>query len=307
MNVVQAVDRAHRAWRRGDLPQMARMIKRGLGIAPRNSILLSFWAECQLLLGNWAPQVWTMWNRTRWDSAELAVQEDYRALQSQWPEWDGWEDLSGVPILVWHDGGIGDAVNFYRYRALLEAMGAEVLWHVPASCAGLFEGVTLPGNITASCFTTVQSLPGVFRTTPDSVPAEVHPWGIASPSKGKIAACWRGGAGHLNDRYRSIDLPPTWTEWLLTLPTSGAWQDTIDLLRQLELLITVDTGIAHIAASLGVKVWLLVATVQDWRWLTKRSDTPWYKTVEIFRQTEPGDWTGCLVNVKQRLEVEHGL
>lgn len=307
MNIVQAVDRAHRAWRQGDLPTMARMIKRGLALAPRHDVLQSFWAECQLLQGNWAPGVWQTWNRTRWLSGSPELQADYRAMQDKWPEWDGVESLAGVPILVWSDGGVGDAINFLRYRPLLEAMGATVLWHVPETQTGLIDGVTLPGEISAACFTTVQSLPGVFGTTPETIPAEVRPWGDSRPGSGLLAACWKGGAGHANDRYRSIDVPPLWASRLVSLPTRGEWGATIEQLRTVDLLVTVDTALAHLAASLGVKVWLLIATVQDWRWLTTRSDTPWYRTVELFRQTEPGQWDGCLARVKARLEAEYGF
>ena len=69
----------------------------------------------------------------------------------------------------------------------------------------------------------------------------------------------------------------------------------------LDLVIAVDTGIAHLAAALGRPVWMLLPFVPDWRWLLGRSDSPWYTSARLFRQEAPGDWTGVLQRVKSEL------
>ena len=62
------------------------------------------------------------------------------------------------------------------------------------------------------------------------------------------------------------------------------------LLRDLDLLISVDTMPAHLAGALGVPVWLMLHADPDWRWLESRSDSPWYPTMRLFRQRRPGEW-----------------
>jgi tetratricopeptide (TPR) repeat protein len=71
-----------------------------------------------------------------------------------------------------------------------------------------------------------------------------------------------------------------------------AFADTAAIMKQLDLVITVDTATAHLAGGLGVPVWMALATITDWRWLTRREESPWYPTLRIFRQSTLGDWPG---------------
>ncbi len=77
--------------------------------------------------------------------------------------------------------------------------------------------------------------------------------------------------------------------------------DTACLIQNLDLVISVDTAVAHLAAALGKPVWLLSRYDGCWRWLLNREDSPWYPTLRIFRQDKPGDWAGVLANVKNAL------
>jgi tetratricopeptide (TPR) repeat protein len=79
-------------------------------------------------------------------------------------------------------------------------------------------------------------------------------------------------------------LPSTFDE------ASGAFMDTAAIMRHLDLVITTDTAIAHLAGSLGVPVWVALPRVPDWRWLLQREDSPWYPTMRLFRQTRRGEW-----------------
>lgn len=73
-------------------------------------------------------------------------------------------------------------------------------------------------------------------------------------------------------------------------------------LEQLDLLITIDAPIAHLGAGMGMPTWLLLPTVQDWRWQQRREDSPWYPSLRIFRQTTPGDWDPVFARVAAELE-----
>jgi ADP-heptose:LPS heptosyltransferase len=77
--------------------------------------------------------------------------------------------------------------------------------------------------------------------------------------------------------------------------------DTAAVILLLDLVITVDTSVAHLAGSLGKPVWILLPVTVDWRWLTDREDSPWYPTARLFRQTSAGDWPGVIARVRQEL------
>ena len=69
----------------------------------------------------------------------------------------------------------------------------------------------------------------------------------------------------------------------------------------LDLVITVDTAVAHLAGALGKPVWILLSSIQDWRWLLQREDSPWYPTARLFRQPEIGDWDSVIARVAREL------
>lgn len=82
----------------------------------------------------------------------------------------------------------------------------------------------------------------------------------------------------------------------------GAFMDTAAVMKNLDLVITSDTAIAHLAGGLGVPVWVGLPFVPDWRWLLDRADSPWYPTMRLFRQKSPGDWTEVFREMKVALQ-----
>ena len=78
--------------------------------------------------------------------------------------------------------------------------------------------------------------------------------------------------------------------------------DTAAVMKNMDLIITIDTSLAHLAGALGVPVWLLLATESDYRWFLNRSDSPWYPTMRIFRQTQCASWESVVEEVKKELE-----
>lgn len=85
-----------------------------------------------------------------------------------------------------------------------------------------------------------------------------------------------------------------WIEEIGLNSPTVTFLDTAAVMTQLDLVIAVDTAIAHLAGALGVPVWIALAAVPDWRWLTRREDTPWYPTARLFRQQVLGDWSGVV-------------
>ncbi|MDR3579531.1 MAG: tetratricopeptide repeat protein [Oryzomonas sp.] len=185
----------------------------------------------------------------------------------------------------------------------------------------------------------VLSLPRVFGTTLENIPHEVPylradalkvaQWRQTLPARGRvrIGLVWAGQ--EWPDPSRSIPLREylpllscpqveihslqvgKGTEEISALPEgceiidhSGRifdFADTAALLANLDLIISIDTAVAHLAAALGTPVWTLLPFVPDWRWLLVRNDTPWYPAMRLFRQTSPGDWGEAVGQVRKEL------
>jgi tetratricopeptide (TPR) repeat protein len=151
-------------------------------------------------------------------------------------------------------------------------------------------------------------------------------------AQARIGLAWSGNPEHSNDRSRSLPLAALGA--LLDMPmqyvsvqkvlrdeaTEAAWlaqrgvahfgdqlqnfADTAALLSCMDLVITVDTAVAHLAGALGKPVWVLLPYGPDWRWLTERDDSPWYPSMRLFRQTAIGDWDGVIERVRRHLQIQ---
>jgi len=88
-------------------------------------------------------------------------------------------------------------------------------------------------------------------------------------------------------------------------PTANStdFAETADIIATLDLVISVDTSIAHLAGALGKPVWIMLPHTADWRWFRDRSDSPWYPTARLFRQSAPGDWDSVLSRVEYELRL----
>lgn len=142
----------------------------------------------------------------------------------------------------------------------------------------------------------------------------------------KIGLCWAGSPGYHRDWARSTILAQWWpllqlpdTEWVvlltgerrddlegadvpnLTAPDLPDWGVTLRYIQTCDLILTVDTAMAHVAGSAGVPTWVLLPTPADYRWLEHRIDSPWYPSVTLYRQTVMGDWWAVLDAVRRDL------
>jgi hypothetical protein len=85
----------------------------------------------------------------------------------------------------------------------------------------------------------------------------------------------------------------------------GRFMDTAAVIKNLDLVITIDTSIAHLAAGLGTKTWVLIPEPPDWRWMIDRTDTPWYPNMRLFRQHAQGDWDTVIQDIIKALQEEY--
>jgi tetratricopeptide (TPR) repeat protein len=174
---------------------------------------------------------------------------------------------------------------------------------------------------------TIPAMPGYLRADP----ARQAAWAARlGPREGpRIGLAWAGSLKHRNDTQRSAPLaalapllahPATWISLqkdirpgdaallrtlsgLRQIPEGLAnFEETAALVAGLDLVITVDTAVAHLAGALGVPCWILLGARADFRWLRGREDSPWYPSVRLFRQPAPGDWPGLAAQVAAALK-----
>ena len=84
-------------------------------------------------------------------------------------------------------------------------------------------------------------------------------------------------------------------------PVPASFVDTAAIMQNLDLVITADTAIAHLAGALGVNVWVALSLMADWRWLMRAEDTPWYPTMRLFRQTRLGGWGDVIERMTEKI------
>jgi tetratricopeptide (TPR) repeat protein len=191
------------------------------------------------------------------------------------------------------------------------------------------------------CSAPLLSLPLIFGTTLETIPqtipyitpdpARLRTWAEKIPATDKkirVGLTWAGNPRYLNDRIRSCS--PSLLEPLAHVPdvtffslqkqrsadpptslnlidlTAGLtdFAETAALIAQLDLLICVDTAVAHLAGALGKPTWVMLPQVPDWRWLTERMDSPWYPTIRLFRQGVDGGWSDVIGRVAAALTDE---
>ncbi|ASG23278.1 tetratricopeptide repeat protein [Nitrospirillum viridazoti] len=105
----------------------------------------------------------------------------------------------------------------------------------------------------------------------------------------------------------TVDLPLAVREDLLDVGDGlRSFADTAAILAQVDVVITLDTAVAHLAGGLGRPLWLMLDTGSEWRWLTRRTDSPWYPTATLFRQARPGDWPGVVAALADALSAHVG-
>jgi tetratricopeptide (TPR) repeat protein len=262
-----------------------------------------------LLGGGRYEEGWALWEARR------AARKAAHAPPQGVPEWAG-EDLAGRRLLVLGEEGLGDQMMFARYFPLLNAKGARIVFVGSPALRRLMAGLgvdvvdsTAQGEAMKPDLWVYQmSLPHRFGTQLSTIPPPA-PLHLPAGSGGGVGVVTKGAAIHVNDDHRS--LPPRFAQRLLRLgrdlspEATGAadFLDTAQIVAGLDLVITVDTSMAHLAGALGKPVWILLpARATDWRWLRGRDDSPWYPTARLFRQRTAGDWEPVLRRVESALK-----
>jgi tetratricopeptide (TPR) repeat protein len=234
--------------------------------------------------------------------------------------------LRYLPGLAGQGAGITVSVPDALLPAVRDALGGIAVIGGQAPAPAFDEHAPLL-SLPHLCGTTLASIPPVLPLAPEA--GRRAAWAARlGPRRGpRIGLAWAGDPGHANDRNRSMPfatLAPLLTrqaDWIAVQkampeaeraalgrvrwfgPALTDFAATAALLTGLDLLITVDTGVAHLAGSLGLPVWLMLPYVPDWRWLLERGDSPWYPGMRLFRQPGRGDWAGVVAAIRAALEA----
>jgi hypothetical protein len=175
--------------------------------------------------------------------------------------------------------------------------------------------------------TSAQAAAGGAKRTTNSTNLAAGSESVVRESRGRlrVGVVWSGNPSHKNDRNRSMplcEIEPLSAvpgvrlfslqkgATVLPHPTSvfaetwmEDWSATAALVSQLDLVISVDTAVAHLAGALGTPVWTLLPFVPEWRWLLEGERTAWYPSMRLFRQSRPRDWAGVVGRVRDELSA----
>ena len=250
--------------------------------------------------------------------------------------WNGLESLNGRRIVLFAEQGLGDTIQFLRFVPQILARDAQVdLWVAPtlvrlvaASFPACRVYSEVPPDLVADFCCPLMSLAERLSIGSAGLPGVKFPYLHAGDlsrrsdeSRLRVGLMWRGSD---NPRLQNRSIPlaaleplrldetdyfsldkiihaddlELATAWNIRLPESnGDLADTAALIATLDLVITIDTSIAHLAGALGVPTWVLLPHNADWRWLEGRSDSPWYPSMKLFRQPAAGDWSSLITAI----------
>jgi predicted TPR repeat methyltransferase len=295
--------------------------QKALTIDPDDAVTHWNLSQVLLLSGNFKDG----WKEYEW---RLRV-KDFCRTDFRRPLWDG-SDISGRTILLEAEQGFGDTIQFVRYASLVAQSGAKVIVGCPKELTSLLQNVDGVQQAIShgerlpqfDLYCPIPSLPFIFGTTSESIPAKI-PYINAAPllvsrwrnklkddDSVKIGLVWAGREQRTFslDLFSPLSLMKDVTFYSLQKGEAAKqaenantrivdytgeisdFSDTAAFITNLDLIITVDTAVAHLSGALGKQVWTLLPAVPDWRWMLDREDSPWYPTMRLFRQSLTGDW-----------------
>lgn len=328
------------ATHRGDLSEAIRCYHRSYEIAPDLGQAKFDLASAYLRAGRWAegwqlyqyrheilPSTGPMPDCPKWDGAKtghLAV----------WGDQGHGDRIQFARFLPWA------RERSAKITLLTNPETVPLLYGYQSMLGGDITALYDPAQVKFDHHICLADLPMLYGCTPENIPPDP---GLLSPAATtdklgapglKIGIAWAGNRDHPNDNIRSmkfVDLLPLAADprnSLFSLQCGppaveiaqaraqrivsdmsgvidGEWAHAAALVQNLDLVVTVDTALAHLAGALGVPTFLMVPRFNDWRWLWDRDDTPWYPSVRLFRQDKPCDWKGVVNNVLAAIRALH--
>jgi Flp pilus assembly protein TadD len=257
--------------------------------------------------------------------------EHAREFMSLAPRWDG-EPMPGKTLLIHWEQGFGDTIQFSRYIAeAIEGSQANVIMEMQKQLVRLIQR-TFP-DIPVYCVG--DELPAFdAHISTASLPSRIAGFGADVPyiyaernprtgNRFRVGLCWAGSTQQLNDYNRSaafdilkpiLDVPNI--DWLSLQVGERAHEcgdmpridpkdfaDTADAIAGLDLVITVDTSVAHLTGAIGKPVWIMIPPTPDWRYPRTGNATPWYPTAKLYRQPARQVWEPVVEAIAHDLDA----
>ena len=328
-----------------ELPEALEWLEKAAAMRPEHPGLHLNYSLALLVTGQWKRG----WAEYEWRLKCPQFKFLQRDFQSSKPRWDG-QALQGQRILLYAEQGLGDAIQFVRYARLVTQRGGEVVLECQPALQALFRQVAGVKEVVAKgdnlppfeLQASLLSLPGVFVTTPESVPGPVgyiqvdankkQEWARRmGPANGqfRVGLVWAGNPANSAEWKRTMEPEElaalravAGVEWYSLQKVEGDgvaqrrpgglklvdwmgevqnFSDTAGLMANLDLIVGVDTSVIHLAGALGKPVWVMLPHAPDWRWLREQEQTPWYPTMQLFRQRQRGQWGEVVQRVAQAL------
>jgi hypothetical protein len=319
--------------------------RRALQLSPDDAEVHGTLARALLVSGDfkrgWAEYEW------RWKCPSFV---EPRPNVSQ-PRWNGTR-TPGRIVLLHHEQGYGDTIQFVRYAPLAAQRCESVIVQAPGelmapirrSMPELADVVPLAAERMPSFdfHAPLMSLPLLFSTTTKTIPAAIpylrasatlaQRWRVRVADDGarlRVGLAWAGRPKHPSDVRRSLLLatlaplggvegavfyslqkwdeqrqaarPPAGMRLVDCAGELSDFDQSAGLIQNLDLVITVDTAVAHLAGAMGKPVWTLLPFSPDFRWMLDRSDSPWYPTMTLLRQRAAGEWEPVIREAAERL------
>jgi len=265
-------------------------------------------------------------------SGVTKIREDYPQ-----PIWDG-EALEGT-LMLQSQHGLGDVIQFIRYAGIAKTLCDKVIVETHVDLKSLFETCPYIDEVYAigdevppfDAQMEIVYLPFMFDQVPqtpylfprDTPITEIVAIGDDYP---KVGIVWQGNTNHPNDMNRSCNAHSfkkildcakvfslqkgfkTRVPWF-DVTTIGCivknMEETASAIKEMDLVISVDTSVAHLAAAMNKETWLLLPYLPDWRWGVNGSETKWYSSMTIFRQPSPGDWKSVFKDVEEKIIYQY--
>lgn len=319
--------------------------KKALSIDPNDAGARTNRAQTNLLLGEFGHG----WREYEWRWRDGGQMPEFPAATL----WTGAQPVAGKTVLVHHEQGFGDTLQFIRFVDRLDAAGARVVLRVQDALLPLLRNYPHAHDVLGDTAPVppfdyhipMLSLPFAlnaresdFAVTPPYLHADsalAAQWNdLFSRADGRpvVGVAWSGSTTHVDDRNRSMrletlaplfeapvsfvslqkDVRESDRAYLAQLGERGVlvdvssrlatFADTAALIERLDLVIAVDTAVAHLAAALGRPTWIALPFTPDWRWQLDRDDSSWYPTIRLFRQRQRGDWSGVVAALRQELD-----
>jgi hypothetical protein len=240
--------------------------------------------------------------------------------------WDG-RPLAGRRVLVHCYHGLGDTIQFARFLPALSQLAREIVVAAQPPLVPLLGTLDCLAGVIAlddsfpnagqDADVEIMELGHILRITPEQLPGRV-PYFTLPPEPRRATRCgvgvvltsgeWDTRRSVPEARLGDLNSDVDWFNLQLGTPLRGmvdvSTPNILSLARRvmaLDLVISVDTMVAHLAGALGVRTWVLLPFEADWRWQTARSDSPWYPTMRLFRQPRPDDWESVMASVRAEL------